>query len=205
LLLLLAAGHSDRTVSDTQFTVAGDLTGIFKPGTPLRWDSATKFGYVWKSAHAAGTTTVDLVPNADYVMPAGITSVDWSRSSSPPGHPVWLNWAPNHSGWSANPTSTVYQLRCDGPDIICVIRQSGAGTSNNATHTVTAPVAAKTVSNGAWWTAGLYQDNGTNQMGSAFILSAGTTISLTNGAGTNTASGASRMYGCLLRYPMAVS
>jgi len=62
----------------------------------------------------------------------------------------WLTYAPTIAGYSANPTDTVYLYRAVSNMCEIVIRELTAGTSNNATHTYTAPFTSKTRTNMVW-------------------------------------------------------
>src|SRR5690606_21814360 len=52
------------------FTVSGNLTAIYRKGTYVKWaeSSTVKYGVIGSSSHSSGTTTVNLIPNTDYLM-----------------------------------------------------------------------------------------------------------------------------------------
>ncbi len=108
----------------------------------------------------------------------------------------WLTWIPTISGYSANPTDTVYIYRVNGRMCEMNFREATAGTSNNAAHTYTAPFTAATRTNMVW-SGGTFVplDNSANVANGIVSLgSASNSISfqLSARAG-HTASGSSRI------------
>jgi hypothetical protein len=88
-----------RTGNHT-FTVPGDLTLKYRKGAKVYYDDgAGDFGVIASSSHAAGTTTVNLIPNTDYAMAAAtITDTYLSYIENPEGFPHWFNYSPTVSG-----------------------------------------------------------------------------------------------------------
>ena len=91
--------------ADQTFTVTGDRTAVFQKGTRLRWTQTTvKYGVVLGSSHAAGTTTVTIATNTDYVLTAAAISVNgYSYAASPQGYPAYFNFAVSWTGSGSNP------------------------------------------------------------------------------------------------------
>jgi hypothetical protein len=77
-----------RTGNHT-FTVPGDLTAVFRKGMKVKYSDGTfEYGVVASSSEAAGTTTVDLIPNADYAMSGNSTENYISPIENPEGFPT---------------------------------------------------------------------------------------------------------------------
>jgi hypothetical protein len=146
---------------------------------------------------------VTLIANADYPLANhAITAPRYSYADNPQGFPTWFNWSPTLTGWSPNPSNTVYQYRCDGAAIQLSIRQATAGTSTNATHTLSLPVTAATITNMSWQNPCRATDSGTNQTGVLVIASAGTAVSAAGIIATanNTNTGNSCILGGQITY-----
>lgn len=103
-------------------------------------------------------------------------------------------WTPTITGFSADPTNTVFRYVLLGKLCIAVVRMATAGTSNSTAFTLTAPFTAATVGNGVWLTTTFFTDNSAQSAtpGRANINTASDTINLyttMTSAGTWTASG----------------
>lgn len=83
------------------FTVSGDKTAKFRKGMKVRYkDGASTFDYgvVASSSFSSPTTTVTLITNDDYLMPAAtITDKYVSPVENPEGFPHWFNYTPTYS------------------------------------------------------------------------------------------------------------
>ena len=64
--------------------------------------------------------------------------------------PVWQTWSPTCTGFSAQPTNSVYRYCVQGKLVTCAIRQGTAGTSNAISFTIPLPLTAATITNMAW-------------------------------------------------------
>lgn len=86
-----------RTGNHT-FTVAGDVTTIYRVGTKVRFkDGAVSYDYgvIKSSVFGGGTTTITLMPNTDYTMAnATITNTALSYIDRPEGFPLEFNFTP---------------------------------------------------------------------------------------------------------------
>ena len=93
-----------RTGNQT-FTVTGDRTAVFRKGAYLRWTQTTvKYGTVYSSSHAAGTTTVTIITNTDYVLTAAAISVNgYSYAATPSGFPASFAYTPTWSSTGTQP------------------------------------------------------------------------------------------------------
>ena len=115
-----------RTGNHT-FTVAGDVTERYRKGTRVRYrdGGGDEYGVVSSSSHAAGTTTINLLPNTDYAIAAAtITDKYTSYIENPSGFPQWFNFSSNVTATSGTiTTSSVNQARWDvkGKTFHCII------------------------------------------------------------------------------------
>lgn len=71
----------------------------------------------------------------------------------------WISWTPTFTGFSANPTNIVHQYKIIDDWIKIKIRHGTNGTSNSTSFAISAPFAARTVTNGAWDGMGTALDN----------------------------------------------
>lgn len=197
--------NSWLVASATSFTISGvDATGYLTPGTKVSYNdgSGIEYGVVASSSFSTDTT-VNLIPNTDYSIAGSVGTAlvrpRYSYAENPQSFPHWFNWdaLPDTThGWSANPGTAVYRWKTNGRSIKCVIRQGTNGTSNNASHTLVAPVTAKTITNAVWQTPAVTTDNNVVQTGFLSIISNQTVISCQGiNTGTNTASGNSKISG----------
>lgn len=122
---------------------------------------------------------------------------------------AWADWTPTLSGWSANPTNSVYRYKQIGKMVVASIRQATNGTSNATTKSITAPVAAATISNMIWAEVCSATDNGSALATSsgASIASGSSTINFSKDLSTTTggwtASGGHKIQTCTLIYEAA--
>lgn len=68
-----------------------------------------------------------------------------------PTSPQWISWTPTLTGFSADPVNGVYYYTKQGRTVHCMVRQPNQGTSNSTSFTISAPVAARTITNAVWW------------------------------------------------------
>lgn len=141
------------------------------------------------------------------------TAFNWSIASalvvnSPIYETDWLTFAPTLTGFSANPTNTIYQYKVTRSEITVRVRQATNGTSNANTFSMTAPFTALTLTNAVWLAVALQAvDNNAVLTTPALvqISSAGTSISLFKDASSavwTTSSGKRAGY-FELKYPIA--
>lgn len=91
--------------------------------------------------------------------------------------PTLTDYTPTFGGFGTDPTGTVAQYLTIGPLVVVFIRQPNTGVSNATTFTISAPVAAKTLTNAVWGTTGPIVDN------SAAVATSGR-IEITSGSST---------------------
>lgn len=165
--------------SASTITIPTDGTTVYQKGVKIRFKQGGGFKYYVGSTVAATLLTVAV--NSDYtVANSAITDISYSYAENPFGWPDWFAFAPTITGFSANPTTTVYRYAIRGRQCSIYIRQTPAGTSNATTLTFTLPVAAATITNMFWQGMGIADDNGSPLADPAvlYIASAGTTLSV---------------------------
>ena len=80
-----------------------------------------------------------LTGGSDYTLSTTtISSPSFSKLTNPVDFPVWINYTPTYTGFSANPTPEYARFRLVGSE--CIMQFSGSGTSDNAAFTLTAPI-----------------------------------------------------------------
>jgi hypothetical protein len=77
-------------VTNEQFTVSGDVTATYRKGTKVRYEILGGYGYsvIASSSHGGGTTTVNLIPTADFGMPSSPTGRWLCYTENPEGFPT---------------------------------------------------------------------------------------------------------------------
>lgn len=186
---ILASETWTRTGNHT-FTLSGDFTVKYRPGTLVRYQDggSNEYGVIYLSVHSGGTTTITLISNTDYAMAATtITNKYISYINNPEGFPAEFNWAASPTGFSSVPASAVYVWRVFGRTCLLDYNEATSnGTSNATTFTATAPLSPKTTAVTA--VLGTTVDNGTVQTtpGRVVITAGSTTITFRK----DTASGA---------------
>lgn len=205
----IEAGETWTYASASTFTISGDLTGKYQVGDKIKLtQTSAKYFYLIAISHAAGTTTVTITGGSDYTLAnAAITSPYYSRSPSPFAFPAWFNHTPVYTGFSVDPSGVVSRFRLSGTECHWVHREATDGTSNATTLTISLPIAARTLTNAAWFTPATVRDNSAtpNSYGFVRILTADTTASvfrLPDGSAF-TASGGKRAAGFTVIYEIA--
>ena len=80
------------------------------------------------------------------IADASVTNAKFNTAAGELGG-AWDTWTPTITGFSANPTNSVYRYTQVGKTVTALIRQGANGTSNSTTFTVTLPVAASAATN----------------------------------------------------------
>lgn len=142
-------------VSSTTFIVNGDITGRNRKGDKIKLaqDGIIKYFYITSLSYSADseTTTVTVTGGTDYSLAESpIWNNCYSKFVNPQGFPCWFNYAPTLTGFSANPTNTVYRFSINNNLCIVEFQQGTNGTSNSTAFTVTAPVDSANISNAIW-------------------------------------------------------
>lgn len=91
----------------------------------------------------------------------------------------WLNWTPTLTGFSANPTSTIYNYRVVRNMCTVNLSQGVSGTSNSTAFTATAPWTAITLTNFNFIGGASSVDNGVAQTLQSRVLVANATNTIT--------------------------
>lgn len=191
----ISAGETWTYASASTFTVSGDVTAKYPKGTRLMFTQTTvKYGVVASNSYSAPNTTVTIIVNTDYTLAnAAISANFYSYDINPQGYPGWFNWTPTLTGFSVNPTNTLYKFNAIGNRIQILYRQGTNGTSNLSTKTYTLPVACVTLTGYVVVAPTLFVDNGVqgSTPGMVTISNGATTASIftTWASGTWTASG----------------
>lgn len=191
------------------FTIAGvDARPYLKKGDRISYnDGAVDYGIITSVTFSTDTTVV-LAANDDYAIAnATLTARKYSYADSPQGWPSRFNFTPTFTGYSAAPTSLAYQYSVNQGMCTIHCRDGANGTSSTTTVTMSVPIAAATITNGVWYGACRYTNNGTASLtpGVLQMLSADNKISafidwaVTNGW---TNSGGKRVTGGSITYPI---
>lgn len=130
------------------------------------------------------------------IADVAVTNTKLSTSAGEIGA-AWSTWTPTLTGFSANPTNSVYYYKQVGKIVYLMIAQTTAGTSNATGFTISLPVTARTLTNAIWSATGTGTDNGTTltQPCLGLIQSGGTVLNLYKDTSTNvwTAAGNKRV------------
>jgi len=151
-------------VSASSFKVTGkNVTSMFRKGTKIKLvqSSIWKYFYVVSSSFSTDTT-ITITGGSDYTLAnSTISSPRYSYAENPQTFPQWFNWTPTLTGYSANPTDTVYRFNISGGNVYVSIREVTNGTSNGAGISITLPVTAATISNQIWMYPAAFVNAGT--------------------------------------------
>ena len=180
------------TYADFSGTATSPSYLIYSGSAPASTDEVENIGRV--NATTSGTASYN------WTVPA--TSIVISR---PIFETRLLTWVPTYTGYSANPTSVLYNYILRGNIVTLFISEGSSGTSNANTIIMLLPFTALTVTNGNWVTYGFGLDN-TSTAGSALIqvLTGGTTLAAYKDAAANvwTTSGGKRIQSAQIEYPI---
>lgn len=156
-----------RTGNHT-FTTSGDTTSVYQKGTRIRYKQggSYEYGVVASSSHAAGTTTVNLVPNTDFEMAAStVTDNYFSYMQTPVGYPTWFAYTPTWGGVST-PSGAITRFKIDGTAVTVFLWMPNVATGTATTFNMTGPVTSANISNSLWITRlGYAEDNGSASTG----------------------------------------
>ena len=73
--------------------------------------------------------------------------------------PTLTDYTPTFGGFGTDPTGTVAQYLTIGPLVVAFVRMPNTGVSDDTIFTISAPVAAKTLTDAVWGTTGPFVDN----------------------------------------------
>lgn len=184
--------------SSTTFTVAGNVTATFTPGTRIKLtQTGVKFFVVVSSSFSSPNTTVTITGGSDYSLAnATITTPAYSYAENPQGYPGWFNFTANPQGFSSI-TTNVARFCAFGR--VCTLFISVQGTSNSTSMSFTAPIPAQQTS----LALTLVQDNGgSDQIGRSYTTSSSSVVNvnLNLAGGGFTASGTKRFFAPFFPY-----
>ena len=110
------AGVTWTYASASTFTISGDYTSVYTPGTYLKFtQTTTKYATVVSSSYSAPNTTVTILVNTDYTIAnATITSPYYSYAEKPPGHPLIYNFSPNMTNVTVGNGTLVSKYALEG-------------------------------------------------------------------------------------------
>jgi hypothetical protein len=224
LNLFPAVGDSINSLAaNAAITIPAESGAILVKQTSTIWQAHYTFGAVVPPNFATLVPYVGATSNVN-LGAYGITVADeaygsgWDGSLEVPTKNAvydkiqsigsWDNWTPTLTGFSANPTNSVYRYSLNGKVCTLAIRQGANGTSNATTFTISLPFTAATITNMLWMapTAAIVNNGATpTTSGMAQIASAGTTMELfidqNNGAWT--AANGKRVKGMQIVYEIA--
>ena len=153
--------------SSSTVYAAGNVTAIYSKGQRVRLVQfgATKYYYITAvSAYDSlnNRTTLTLNGGTDYTVANATIGAVYYSNISAPGFPDWFNYSPTLTGFSSNPTDTVYRFLLTPTTCRVQWRQGTAGTSNSNQFLISTPVTAKTLTNMNWYGYALGTDNGSS-------------------------------------------
>lgn len=143
----MPVGVNGTYVSATQFTLAGDWTGIIKKYSRLELVNVTKkYLLVTSISHSTGTTTVNVTGGTTYTLASGaITSIFFSHLEAPVDWPLSFAYAVtatvNLSGAPAN-NSFRFMASTSGLVFIRGLYNGGVTATASASVAISVPLAA---------------------------------------------------------------
>lgn len=188
--LLLAA--SGTRVSNTSFTVSGDVTDQIAVGDKLKiTDTTTKYLYVTAATYGAPNTTITVTGGTDYVVAGNPTNIYYSKAASPVGFPGWFAYTPSLSAnGSMTYTSTTVNLarfKMDGKSVTLVINHQGTvGGTPNTTIVASLPV---NCNNDYTYNAHNIFNNGANAVGHSAVATSNQSLNSRIANGGNWTAG----------------
>jgi hypothetical protein len=122
------------------FTVSGDVTAKYSPGTRIKLTQTTvKYFVVALSSVSGGTTTVTIMAGSSYTLANAAISANFhSYEANPQGYPGWFTYALVQTGWAATPTTSYLRFSVVGRLVTVVY--SITGTSNSTATSFDAPI-----------------------------------------------------------------
>ncbi len=172
----------------TTATIATDWTDILQKGygVKLTQHGVVKFFCIYViPTYSSPDTTITAIGNdaagnvvvIEDTATYPITSAYWTPNPQGAfGFPDIFSYVPVLDGFSADPADACYQFKIAGQEVTVFVSQPTAGTSDANNFTITAPVTARTVTNGCWSASIYAQDNG----GSVVVTSIVKILSNTN-------------------------
>jgi hypothetical protein len=141
-------------VSNTQFTITGDQTGINSFGDYIRiTQTVNRYFALFAVSYNSGTglTTYTILGDPAYpLINAPIINPCYSKIALPSGYPHVFDYAPTLEGWSSAPTNCIYRWSLKGN--LCTVfgRQKNPGTSNANYARIYTPWPPKLITDMVW-------------------------------------------------------
>jgi hypothetical protein len=188
--LLSATG---TRASNTQMTIAGDITDRLWVGKPLELtDTTTKYFNVTSFSYSSPNTTINFTGGTDYVLEGNPTNIYGGLHASPVGFPGWFAYTPTLGGNASmtygTTTINLARFKMDGNMVTLVVNHSGTvGGTPNTTITATLPVNCK---DDYTYCANNIFNNGTNDVGYSAVVTSNQSLNSRIGNGGNWTAGA---------------
>jgi hypothetical protein len=135
----------------TDYTETSPGSGTFTFVTAPLTGDVVKVSYQFSTGASGNADTVDGIHAS--ATPTANQLVALDSNALVPNAALggaWSNWSPTLTGFSANPTNSVYRYIQYGKTVFIAINQGTNGTSNAATFTISLPVTAATITNMQW-------------------------------------------------------
>ena len=128
--------------SSTTFTISGNVTAVFTPGTKIKLtQTSVKFFVVVSSSFSSPNTTVTVTGGSDYSLSnASITTSAYSYAANPQGFPTAFNWTPTVTGLAAGYTTTCRFQAMGSTCTIWVVIFGTFGSNDTVPFTFTLPI-----------------------------------------------------------------
>lgn len=142
-----ASGSGGGTAT---FTVAGDQTAKYTPGTRIKLTQSAAVAYfvVAAASFAASTTTVTITGGSDYTLAnSAITANFHSYDANPQGYPGWFNYTSGATGFSGFTTNHA-RFAVDGRTVH--LRVYLLGTSNSTATAANLPISCSSLIQVIW-------------------------------------------------------
>jgi hypothetical protein len=142
----LEAGETWTYVSPNTFTISGDVTAKYTPGTKIRLiqSASTKYFYVIASAFGGATTVITIALNTSYTLAnAVISSPFYSYAENPQSFPREFNYTPtfaNLSGGTLNYSS--FDIKRGRVHVRWKYTLAGAGVAGSVTFSTPTPISS---------------------------------------------------------------
>lgn len=187
----IAAPETWTYASATTFTISGDYTAYYVPGTRIKLTNVSvKYFVVVSSAYASGVTTVTVTGGSDYALAsAAISNTYYSYEPAPAGYPDWFDYTP--TGVSATNVTLSGRFRVIGRTVEAHINAIFSGAITYTTDptlpiTASADIIAGTSLKPVSGVGGYFDSGTATVLNGLFpsVVASATTVEVYNSAGT---------------------